>query len=688
MADTTSLQISKLLNKTLNYEKTISSTRLITLFGVTDIYHDVDVMINVNSNEYISFNCSNGNFFIKNNKQNTILNVVKLGYACDNTTNRYTYNLLLSDSQSFNIKISLKINSGTINIEDILVPWADASSITFEKEIQLSSSDTGKPVVDELVAKKIITKEKDSSKLLLSDGSTIDKNTFLTSYTDNDTYPTDLYFSTTGEKLYTKLNNNTTLETDIPPASESTGGMVTTGSQTFAGSKTFKGSISADGYIYADGGISKHKTLGVNVTSSLNDSEYLGLNYSSSNSSDIVIDLFESYFDNYSIPSINLFSNIKFYTGPDGNITTETTEQNARKMTFIFECKKNTDNAGHYNYYIPLYIATKKYNESEDGLNFYMRNIKSINVGDPVSALKKAIFGYCSKSVSDSSTTYTFSNGIKNFKLLKELEFGSGHVDDVSSNTYPNIYRLSTDDLCEDCYYYVLGFHADTTVGEKFTVTIEFEDNGKYGETTRSLHQQYWIDTRPSILMKFNSYPNNPQLDYIILNKNTYLQDTTTAVTSDERDKCQFKQLDERALEFIKTIPTYTYFSNNRDNYLISSGKGKEYDIEEHKKESKKSNRRKVGVKAQEVYRIMQNIYHTKNYANVVDYNKHNLNSDELDRYYVHYESFIPFLIKSIQLQQDQIESLTQTVNQLQEEISSLKNIPEVITEQQNTTEE
>ena len=685
MADTTSLQLSKLLNKTLNYEKTISSSRLIKLFTATDDIHDIDVTLTINSDEFISFNAINGNFFIKNNNQNSILPSAKIGYTID-SKGYFLY--LYSNPNSFVAKISLKINNGAVNIESILTAQGNPTGVSFTKDIQLTSDKKNIPIVDELIVSKLRNEQNDPNYILLSNGSTIEKSDLLGEVQDNDTYPISFGFTEkeTEGSLSFKLNNDKTFEAKIPFASSTDAGLVSTEDQTFIGEKTF------ENIIYPLGGIYSTKTHGVEVKASLSgsDNEYLGLNYSSSNSSDIVIDLFESYFDNYSIPSINLFSNIKFYTGPDGNITTETTEQNARKMTFTFECKKNTDTAGQYDYYIPLYIATKKFNESEDGLNFLMRNIKSINVGDPVNPQKNAIFGYCSKSVSGSSTTYAFSNGINNFKLLKELQFGSGHVDDVSSTSNNGkSYQLSTVDLSEDCYYYVLGFHANTSVGEKFTVTIEFEDNGKYGDTARSLHQQYWIDTRPSVLMKFNSYPNNPQLDNIILNKNTYLQDTTTAVTSDERDKCRFKQLDERALEFIKTIPTYTYFSNNRDNYLINSGKGKEYDIEEHKKESKRSNRRKVGVKAQEVYRIMQNIYHTKNYANVVDYNKYSLNSDELDRYYVHYESFIPFLIKSIQIQQKQIESLNQTILQLQEEINSLKNnTSEVVENQEIITEE
>lgn len=136
------------------------------------------------------------------------------------------------------------------------------------------------------------------------------------------------------------------------------------------------------------------------------------------------------------------------------------------------------------------------------------------------------------------------------------------------------------------------------------------------------------------------------------------------AVSSDLRDKTDFISLDEKALEFINQVQTYTYVDNGRWNYSIDGDLT--YNIEEHKKETKKGNRRHAGVKAQEVYALMKNVFGDDNYASIVD-NNHYDNPDNpcFDRYFVRYESFIPFLIKSIQEQQKQIEELKTEIEKM-----------------------
>lgn len=143
-----------------------------------------------------------------------------------------------------------------------------------------------------------------------------------------------------------------------------------------------------------------------------------------------------------------------------------------------------------------------------------------------------------------------------------------------------------------------------------------------------------------------------------------YYTGNTTAITSDLRDKTDFLSLDEKALEFINKVPTYTYVNNSRCDY--STDGGLTYNVEEHEKETKKGSRRHVGVKAQEVYELMKNVFGDDNYASIVDNNHYdNPDNPHFDRYFVRYESFIPFLIKSIQEQQKQIEELKTEIEKM-----------------------
>lgn len=53
-----------------------------------------------------------------------------------------------------------------------------------------------------------------------------------------------------------------------------------------------------------------------------------------------------------------------------------------------------------------------------------------------------------------------------------------------------------------------------------------------------------------------------------------------------------------------------------------------EYDREAHVKGTKKGVRRRAGLLAQEIYQIMQDIYSTDNYANIVDDNTYNFKDE------------------------------------------------------------
>lgn len=137
---------------------------------------------------------------------------------------------------------------------------------------------------------------------------------------------------------------------------------------------------------------------------------------------------------------------------------------------------------------------------------------------------------------------------------------------------------------------------------------------------------------------------------------------------SDIRDKTDIQNIDH-ALDFIKKLKPITYVMNEREKYLIKdeednpildeNGK-QQYDIEAHKRGDKKKHRRFAGLSAQDTYQAMLDCYNNDtNYAQIVDNNKFDHPDDEyLEQYSMSYERLVPFLIKAVQEQQEQIDKL------------------------------
>lgn len=140
------------------------------------------------------------------------------------------------------------------------------------------------------------------------------------------------------------------------------------------------------------------------------------------------------------------------------------------------------------------------------------------------------------------------------------------------------------------------------------------------------------------------------------------------ASASDIRDKTDIQTIDH-ALDFIKKLKPITYVMNDRERYLIrdkddnpildENGK-QQYDVEAHKRGDKKKHRRFAGLSAQDTYQAMLDCYNNDtNYAQIVDNNKFDHPDDEyLEQYSMSYERLVPFLIKAVQEQQEQIEKL------------------------------
>ena len=130
-------------------------------------------------------------------------------------------------------------------------------------------------------------------------------------------------------------------------------------------------------------------------------------------------------------------------------------------------------------------------------------------------------------------------------------------------------------------------------------------------------------------------------------------------VTSDKRDKTDIEDI-TNALAFVERLNPVTFVSNDREYYISDEDKKGEtfrtygmceYDRVSHAAGTKKGERRRCGLLAQEVVEAMQSVYGTDNYANVVNDNFHDLTnkpSDVENKYTLAYANLVPFLIGAI----------------------------------------
>ena len=130
-------------------------------------------------------------------------------------------------------------------------------------------------------------------------------------------------------------------------------------------------------------------------------------------------------------------------------------------------------------------------------------------------------------------------------------------------------------------------------------------------------------------------------------------------VTSDERDKTDIEGITD-ALAFIERLNPVTFVSNDRVDYISDEDKKGEtfrtygmceYDRIAHAAGTKKGERRRCGLLAQEVIAAMQEVYDTDNYANIVNDNFHDLAEKPADvenKYTLAYANLVPFLIGAI----------------------------------------
>ena len=141
---------------------------------------------------------------------------------------------------------------------------------------------------------------------------------------------------------------------------------------------------------------------------------------------------------------------------------------------------------------------------------------------------------------------------------------------------------------------------------------------------------------------------------------------TSWSVTSDARDKTDFRKIDD-SLKFINSLKPVRFLNNSREKYIFNG----EFDEDMYKKALLKGNRRQVGFIAQEVYETMKDIYSDDNYANIVDYNNYHEEKEkhELDRYMMCYTAFIPFLTGAIQELSKKLDDANAKITELENKL-------------------
>jgi len=158
---------------------------------------------------------------------------------------------------------------------------------------------------------------------------------------------------------------------------------------------------------------------------------------------------------------------------------------------------------------------------------------------------------------------------------------------------------------------------------------------------------------------------------------------------SDERDKTDITDI-KNGLDFITRIRPIQYVRNYRESYIDMDSLSEEekeklkkyrvttgsYDHEAHQRGTKKGQRKKVGVSAQQVQRVLEEMYGTDNHADIVNddlYNRRlaeDVPDDAESQLSVTYTEFVPFLIAAVQ---EIVEKYDSEIGKLKERIAYLE---------------
>lgn len=158
---------------------------------------------------------------------------------------------------------------------------------------------------------------------------------------------------------------------------------------------------------------------------------------------------------------------------------------------------------------------------------------------------------------------------------------------------------------------------------------------------------------------------------------------------SDKRDKTDIEDISNSAVDFLNKVRAVRYVFNNRELYIDEENLSEEeqekrakfglcaYDKAAHAAGTKKRNRQRIGVLAQEVQHALAETYGTSSYVNLVNDNLFDFDPEEIpddveNQLAVNYEGFIPFLIKAVQ----ELDARVRTLEASREELLPKEGTP------------
>ena len=150
------------------------------------------------------------------------------------------------------------------------------------------------------------------------------------------------------------------------------------------------------------------------------------------------------------------------------------------------------------------------------------------------------------------------------------------------------------------------------------------------------------------------------------------------SVTADARDKTDITPI-ETGLEFLTKLTPIQYVDNDRHKYLPEREEMSEdaqaamdkyglptcYDHDAYQEGTKKGERKRVGLSAQEIQQALVDTYGSVEFANIVNDNFFDLEEQPTEaesQLSVAYQNLIPFLIKAVQELHTRIETLEEKV--------------------------
>ena len=225
--------------------------------------------------------------------------------------------------------------------------------------------------------------------------------------------------------------------------------------------------------------------------------------------------------------------------------------------------------------------------------------------------------------------------------------------------------------------YYSVALGSQATASESSSVALGSLSDAEGIYSTALGHSSHAYSDE-STALGYQATVSNTDKKTMQLGDNDFLSVLRCAVAltrvSDKRDKTDIASITD-ALAFVERLTPVTFVRNDRVKYISDEDKKGEtfrkygmcdYNRVAHAAGTKKGERRRCGLLAQEVVEALQTVYGTDNYADIVNDNFHDLQekpSEVENKYTLAYENLVPFLIGAIKELNAEIKILKDKLN-------------------------